>query len=205
MVERFGDDYVAVGPWLLSQQNVRRRFDDDPSTAASPSPAAACGVPVRVGRWRIPGGRARSWSSAPGCSPSKDAILRQALGAPRRRLAARRLEATSNRDVRRAAGIVVERWWRERCAPYGSRAVAVRARVDGGHRAAPRQPARCPRSAGCSPPTPPCSGARSRGLGKLPLAGSKGERRSRPRATSTSSPSTRSRASPRAPPMSSPR
>ena len=31
MVERFGDAYVAVGPWLLSEGNADRVLDPDPA------------------------------------------------------------------------------------------------------------------------------------------------------------------------------
>ena len=55
MVERFGDDYIAVGPWLLSQQNVDGNFDDEPEHGAFAESCRRLGVPVRVGRWRIPG------------------------------------------------------------------------------------------------------------------------------------------------------
>jgi glycogen phosphorylase/synthase len=53
LVERFGDAYVAVGPWLLSEGNAEKVLDPDPAFDAFAEGCRAAGVPVRVGRWRI--------------------------------------------------------------------------------------------------------------------------------------------------------
>ncbi|MBK8977069.1 MAG: alpha-glucan family phosphorylase [Planctomycetes bacterium] len=54
-VERLGDDYLTVGPWLLSDTNRELPFDDDPSMVDFADACRASGIPVRVGHWRIPG------------------------------------------------------------------------------------------------------------------------------------------------------
>ncbi len=55
LVERFGAEYIAVGPWLLSDTARAIPFDDDSSYADFCESCHAMGVPVRMGRWRIPG------------------------------------------------------------------------------------------------------------------------------------------------------
>ena len=54
LVERYGDDYIAVGPWLLSSdKNVE--FEEERGFQAFCESCRGMGIPVRVGRWRIPG------------------------------------------------------------------------------------------------------------------------------------------------------
>ncbi len=52
--ERLGDDYITVGPWLLSDSERSAPFDEDPSQADFCRACREMGLPVRVGRWRIP-------------------------------------------------------------------------------------------------------------------------------------------------------
>jgi phosphorylase/glycogen(starch) synthase len=123
MVERLGDHYVAVGPWLLSQQNVDGHFDDEPGHEAFAESCRRLGVPVRVGRWRIPGRPRAILVEFTGLMADKDAYL------------ARLWEHYQVDSLHggwsyvepvmfgRAAGLVVERWWRDRVAPAGKPAV----------------------------------------------------------------------------------
>lgn len=56
LVERFGDDYVVIGPWLLGEGQREAPFDEQPG--AWPELVRDCaeaGLEVRVGRWRTPG------------------------------------------------------------------------------------------------------------------------------------------------------
>ena len=53
--ERFGDDYIAVGPWLLSDNESEVPFDDESGHEEFMATCRSQGIPVRVGRWRIPG------------------------------------------------------------------------------------------------------------------------------------------------------
>jgi phosphorylase/glycogen(starch) synthase len=55
LVQRFGDAYVAVGPWLLPSTGADGVFETDPGFDAFCDGCRAAGVPVRVGRWRVPG------------------------------------------------------------------------------------------------------------------------------------------------------
>jgi phosphorylase/glycogen(starch) synthase len=54
LVERFGDDYVAVGPWLLTGGEVAE-FEPDPGFDDYAARCRERGLEVRVGRWTIPG------------------------------------------------------------------------------------------------------------------------------------------------------
>ncbi|HVR28343.1 MAG TPA: alpha-glucan family phosphorylase [Thermoanaerobaculia bacterium] len=123
MVERLGDDYVAVGPWLLSQQNVDGDFADEPGHEAFAESCRRLGVPVRVGRWRIPGRPRAILVEFTGLLADKDAYFAGLW---------ERFEVDSLHGgwsyvepatFGRAAGIVVERWWRDRVAPAGKPAV----------------------------------------------------------------------------------
>ena len=56
VLERLGDDYVTIGPWLLSEGEREVPFDeDDEGFEAFRESCRERGIPVRVGRWRIPG------------------------------------------------------------------------------------------------------------------------------------------------------
>ena len=55
MVERHGDGYLAVGPWLLGEGNAEKVLDAEPAFDGFAEGCRAAGVPVRVGRWRIAG------------------------------------------------------------------------------------------------------------------------------------------------------
>ncbi len=162
MVERFGDDYIAVGPWLLSQQNVDGNFDDEPEHGAFAESCRRLGVPVRVGRWRIPGRPRAILVEFTGLLADKDAYFAKLWEHHEVDSLLGGWSYVEPVMFGRAAGIVVERWWRERVAPAGKPAVSVRARVDGGHRRCSTSTSTRPRSAPCSPRTPPCSAARSR-------------------------------------------
>ncbi len=54
MVGRFGDDYLCLGPWLLNAES-ELPFEDSPGFEDFSEACREMGVPVRVGRWLIPG------------------------------------------------------------------------------------------------------------------------------------------------------
>ncbi|MCC6782981.1 MAG: alpha-glucan family phosphorylase [Planctomycetes bacterium] len=54
-VARFGDDYVVVGPWLLSDTDRRNAFEPEPGHEVFADACRALGLPVQIGRWKIPG------------------------------------------------------------------------------------------------------------------------------------------------------
>ena len=55
LVDRFGDDYVVIGPWRLSGDERQPPFVEEPGYQAFADACRAAGVPVRVGRWAIAG------------------------------------------------------------------------------------------------------------------------------------------------------
>lgn len=52
---RYGDEYIAVGPWLLSESEREVPFDDEPGYEEFCDTCRSQGIPVRVGRWRTMG------------------------------------------------------------------------------------------------------------------------------------------------------
>ncbi|MFO1052182.1 MAG: alpha-glucan family phosphorylase [Planctomycetota bacterium] len=54
-VARYGDDYITVGPWLLSDTHRRSAFEPEAGHEAFVDACRALGLPVQIGRWNIPG------------------------------------------------------------------------------------------------------------------------------------------------------
>jgi glycogen phosphorylase/synthase len=122
MVERFGDDYIAVGPWLLSHQNVDG-FDDESGHEAFAESCRSLGVPVRVGRWRIPGRPRAILVEFTGLLADKDAYFADLWERHEVDSLLGGWSYVEPAMFGRAAGMVVERWWRDRVAPAGKPAV----------------------------------------------------------------------------------
>ena len=55
LVERFGDDYLTIGPWLPSDTERRIPFDEEPLDERLRAACEKLGLVLRQGRWRIPG------------------------------------------------------------------------------------------------------------------------------------------------------
>ena len=55
LVQRFGDEYVAIGPWLLGKRESSDQFEEEGDFGEFTESCRELGIPVRVGRWRIPG------------------------------------------------------------------------------------------------------------------------------------------------------
>jgi phosphorylase/glycogen(starch) synthase len=113
LVERFGDDYVAVGPWLLSEGNAEKVLDPDPRFDAFSDGCRAAGVPVRVGRWRIPGSPRAILVEFTGLYARKDQILESLWRRYQVDSLAAGWDYVEPVLFGHAAGIVVERWFRE--------------------------------------------------------------------------------------------
>ena len=54
-LERWPGEYVCIGPWLLSQGERDSAFEVEPGHEAFVEACRQMGVPVKVGRWTIPG------------------------------------------------------------------------------------------------------------------------------------------------------
>ena len=55
LVEHFGDEYIAIGPWLLSDAERAVPFEEEGGFEDFTEACRAMGLPTRVGRWKIPG------------------------------------------------------------------------------------------------------------------------------------------------------
>ena len=54
LVERYGDAYVCIGPWLLANPESEESFREEAGFESFCDLCREQGVPVRVGRWNIP-------------------------------------------------------------------------------------------------------------------------------------------------------
>jgi len=75
LVEKLGDDYIAIGPWLLSGGSPSPAFEPIGGHEEFVERCRALGVPVRVGRWKIPGSPLTILVEFSGLYARKDAIL----------------------------------------------------------------------------------------------------------------------------------
>ena len=74
-VERFGDDYITIGPQLHGGTGVQPPFDDEPGHDDFIQSCRLMGIPVRIGRWRIPGRPRCILVGFSGMYEQKDGIL----------------------------------------------------------------------------------------------------------------------------------
>ena len=86
-VDHFGDDYIAIGPQLHGGTGVQPPFDEEPGHEDFIQACRQMGVPVRIGRWRIPGKPARILASPCGSWRNRDMLDRILSGEPWRTLA----------------------------------------------------------------------------------------------------------------------
>ncbi|MBI5432815.1 MAG: glycogen/starch synthase, partial [Planctomycetes bacterium] len=76
LVERHGDRYVCIGPWLLGNPETERTFQDETEQFADFAEGCrAAGVAVRVGRWKIPGSPRTILVAFSGLFEKKDQVL----------------------------------------------------------------------------------------------------------------------------------
>ncbi|MEQ1893239.1 MAG: alpha-glucan family phosphorylase [Planctomycetota bacterium] len=124
LVERYGDDYIAVGPWLLSSdKNVE--FEEERGFQAFCESCRGMGIPVRVGRWRIPG-RPRVLLiefSKLYDKDKKDGVLTKLWEDFKVDSLHGGWDYVEPVLFGHAAGLVIERWWEEYLAPEHKRAV----------------------------------------------------------------------------------
>ena len=122
--EHFGEGYVCVGPWRLAE--AQEAFEDDPTEQAFAEASRAAGLPVRVGRWRIPGRPRTLLVESSGRIAGKDALLKALWDRHRVDSLAAGWEYVEAVLFGQAAGEVVARWWAERLAPrFGTAVVQV--------------------------------------------------------------------------------
>jgi phosphorylase/glycogen(starch) synthase len=124
LVERFGDDYVAIGPWLLSSTPSSDLFEEDPSYGEFCESCRAMRVPVRVGRWKIPGRPLTILVEFSSLFAEKDAILAKLWESYKVDSLFGAYDYLEPVLFGHAAGMVIEKWWLEEVAPRSRAAVA---------------------------------------------------------------------------------
>lgn len=121
--KKLGDRYIAVGPWLLSQSTSEVPFDEDPDFADFSERCRAMGVPIRVGRWRVPG-QPRTilveFSQSFGAKDPVLASLWEDFGVDSIQGGWDYVEPVL---FGWAVGRVIERWWEEFIVPVHGRAI----------------------------------------------------------------------------------
>ncbi|HEX6884059.1 MAG TPA: alpha-glucan family phosphorylase [Planctomycetota bacterium] len=123
LVERHGDDYVAVGPWLLSTSDGNHEFEEERGFQAFCESCRAMGLPVRVGRWRIPGRPRAILIEFSKLYEKKDAVLTKLWEDYKVDSIHGGWDYVEPLLFGHAAGMVIERWWEEYLAPEHERAV----------------------------------------------------------------------------------
>jgi phosphorylase/glycogen(starch) synthase len=122
-VERFGDDYVTVGPQLLGGTGAQPPFDEELGYEEIIQSCRQLGVPVRVGRWRIPGRPRCLLVGFSGLYEQKNGILAGLWERHRVDSIAGDWDYVEPVLFSIAAAMVIERWWEEFLAPFHRRAV----------------------------------------------------------------------------------
>ncbi len=113
LAERYGDAFVLVGPWLLSEGNAERVLEPDPSLDAFADGCRGAGVPVRAGRWLVPGRPRTLLVEFTGLYARKDDILKELWDRHRVDSLQGGWDYVEPVLFGAAAGIVIEKWWRE--------------------------------------------------------------------------------------------
>ena len=121
--QKFGDDYIAVGPWLLSESEREVPFDDEPGFEQFSESCRAKGVPVRVGRWRTPGRPRTILVEFSRLYEHKDDVLAELWEQHGVDSISGGWDYTEPVLFGHAVGMVIELWWEEYLAPRHRRAI----------------------------------------------------------------------------------
>ena len=122
-VERFGDDYIAVGPQLPGGGGHALPFDDEPGHEQIAESCRQIGLPVRIGRWRIAGRPRCILIGFSSLYAQKNGILAGLWERHQVDSIAGDWDYVEPVLFATAAAMVVERWWEEQLAPFHRRAV----------------------------------------------------------------------------------
>ncbi|MCZ6574561.1 MAG: alpha-glucan family phosphorylase [Planctomycetota bacterium] len=117
LVRELGDAYVAVGPWLLTDSEHPPPFDEEEGFEGFAERCRRLGVPVRVGRWRIPGRPRTLLVEFSGLYERKDDILAGLWETHEVDSIVGGWDYVEPLLFGHAAGMVVEQWWEEFGAP----------------------------------------------------------------------------------------
>jgi len=124
LVERFGDEYVCVGPWLLSNSEHAVPFEEDKAFAPFAESCRQMGIPVRVGRWRIPAAPRTILVEFSQLYDRKDDVLASLWTDYKVDSMSGAWDYVEPVLFGHAAGRVIEKWWDEYLSPIRRRAVA---------------------------------------------------------------------------------
>lgn len=113
LAERLGDAYVVVGPWLLGTADSDGAFRPEPGFEAFEEGCRSAGVPVRVGRWNVPGNPRTLLVEFTGLYAQKDTILGELWDRHKVDSLFGQWDYHEPVLFGRAAGMVIERWWRQ--------------------------------------------------------------------------------------------
>ena len=119
---RYGDAYVAIGPWLLA--GGREQFEEEHGFAEFSESCRALGIPVRVGRWNIPGRPRTILVEFSGLFAKKDGVLAGLWEHHQVDSLFGGWDYVEPVLFGHAAGVVIQKWYQERFAPRRLRAVA---------------------------------------------------------------------------------
>ncbi len=122
-VQQFGDDYITIGPQLHGGTGVQPPFDEEPGHEEFVQSCRDLGVPIRIGRWRIPGRPRCILVGFSGLYEQKNGILAGLWERHRVDSIAGDWDYVEPVLFATAAAMVIERWWEEYLAPFHRRAV----------------------------------------------------------------------------------
>ncbi|MDA1264587.1 MAG: alpha-glucan family phosphorylase [Planctomycetota bacterium] len=121
---RWPGEYICIGPWLLSQAERSRNFEEEQGHEVFTESCRQMGIPVKVGRWTIPGRPLTILVEFSGLWEKKDDLLAHLWEEHE----VDSLEGGYDYEepvlFGHAAGLVIERWWEEHLAPLHQRGVA---------------------------------------------------------------------------------
>ena len=110
---RMGDDYVVVGPWLLDQHDAEAVLDPVVGYGEFVEDCRAMGLPVRVGRWRVPGSPLTILVEFSGLYEKKNEVLSELWSHYSVDSLAGDWGYVEPLLFGHAAGMVIERYWRD--------------------------------------------------------------------------------------------
>lgn len=124
LVDRFGDQYIAIGPWLLSDSEKQLPFEKTNDHQDFEEACRELGVPVRMGRWSIPGRPRVILVEFSQLYERKDSILAELWEDFKVDSLAGGWDYVEPVLFGWAAGMVIEKWWEHHLVPQHKRGVA---------------------------------------------------------------------------------